>query len=127
MKIIRQLGIIACILILSELLRVALHLPIPANVLGMVLLFLLLCTGLIKESDIKEVADFFYEHMAFFLIPPTCGIVVEAGALADGAISFIVVAALSTLVVYLITGHSVQLFQRLAARRAPLKHLEEER
>ena len=116
MKIIRQIGIIGCVLLISELLHSLFSLPIPTNVLGMALLFVLLCTGVVKESDIADVADFFYRNMSFFLIPVTCGIIVEAGALQNSALAFVLAALLSTVVVYLVTGQSVQLFQRLDRR-----------
>ena len=113
MKIIRQLGLLALILVVSELIASAFSLPIPANVLGMALLFLLLCTGIVKEEDIRETADFFYQNMAFFLVPITCGILVEIGQLGSAAPLFFLAALLSTVVVYLVTGQSVQLLGRL--------------
>ena len=50
MKLIRQLGLLALILFVSEGAVQLFSLPIPANVLGMVLLFVLLCTCLLYTS-----------------------------------------------------------------------------
>ena len=42
---------------------------IPGNILGMLLLLLALITGVIKESHIKEVAEFLLNNMALWFTP----------------------------------------------------------
>ncbi len=49
-------------------------LPIPGNVVGMVLLFCLLCLGVIRLEYIQEAADFLLKHMLFFFIPLAVGL-----------------------------------------------------
>ncbi len=48
--------------------------PIPANVLGIVTLFLLLCFGVIKEKHIAEAAGFLLKHLVFFFVPIAVGL-----------------------------------------------------
>lgn len=48
--------------------------PIPGNVLGVLVLFLLLCVGVVKIEHIKEAADFLLKHLVFFFIPITVGL-----------------------------------------------------
>ena len=50
------------------------HLPLPGSVVGMVLMFVLLSTGVIKVSQINETVSFLLKHMAFFFIPITVGL-----------------------------------------------------
>jgi holin-like protein len=50
------------------------HLPVPGNVLGMIILFLLLLTGIIHIEWIEEGADFLLKHLAFFFIPIAVGL-----------------------------------------------------
>lgn len=123
MRILRQIGIITSILLFSEALVRLFSLPVPANVLGMVILFLLLCFRMIKPEDLKETADFLYHHMAFFIIPATCAIVANYRLLSGSLLPFLVITVLSTILVFGSTGWTVQLLQRL--RRRKEKHIDE--
>lgn len=49
-------------------------LPVPGNVFGMVLLFGLLCLGVVKLEYVQEAADFLLKHMLFFFIPLAVGL-----------------------------------------------------
>jgi len=49
-------------------------LPVPANVLGIVTLFLLLCTGVVKEQHVDEAAVFILNHLVFLFIPIAVGL-----------------------------------------------------
>ncbi|MFJ7682575.1 CidA/LrgA family protein [Peribacillus butanolivorans] len=46
-----------------------LHLPIPGNVIGMILLFILLQTRILKVEWIELTSGFLVKHLAFFFIP----------------------------------------------------------
>jgi len=50
------------------------HLPLPGNVLGMLLLFALLSVGLVRETWIQEGATVLTKHLAFFFIPIAVGL-----------------------------------------------------
>ncbi|MFV0365451.1 MAG: CidA/LrgA family protein [Mangrovibacterium sp.] len=69
MKIFKQLTIIIGLSLLGDFLSSILHLPIPGSITGMILLLVFLLTGILKEKDIKETADFMLQHMSFFFIP----------------------------------------------------------
>lgn len=51
-----------------------LHLPIPGNVLGMVLLFLLLLGGVVRVEQLSLASDFLLKHITFFFIPIAVGL-----------------------------------------------------
>nr|WP_282433763.1 CidA/LrgA family protein [Desulfosporosinus sp. I2] len=46
-----------------------LHFPIPGSVLGMICLFTLLSTGVIKEQWLSATTNFLLKHLSFFFIP----------------------------------------------------------
>ena len=48
--------------------------PIPGNVLGIIVLFLLLLTGIVKESHISLAAEFLLRHLVFFFVPIAVGL-----------------------------------------------------
>ena len=75
MKIIRQIGIIFTVCWLSILVEKALPFSFPASVIGMLLLFICLLTGILKIEHIQEKADFLLENMAFFFVPAGVSII----------------------------------------------------
>ena len=48
--------------------------PLPGNVLGVIVLFFLLLTGIIKESHISLAAEFLLRHLVFFFVPIAVGL-----------------------------------------------------
>ncbi|OIJ21324.1 murein hydrolase regulator LrgA [Anaerobacillus alkalidiazotrophicus] len=50
------------------------NLPIPGNVLGMVLLFILLLTGVVSLKWVEEASSLLIKHLAFFFIPIAVGL-----------------------------------------------------
>ena len=69
MKIIKQIGIIFAVCWLSVLIEKILPFAFPASVIGMLLLFVCLFTGVLKIEHIQEKSDFLLENMAFFFVP----------------------------------------------------------
>lgn len=50
------------------------QLPIPGNVLGMVLLFLLLLGGVVRVEQLSLAGGFLLQHITFFFIPIAVGL-----------------------------------------------------
>ena len=69
-----QLLVLTVIYVAGEQLVQFFQVPLPGSVVGMVLLFVLLTTGIIKVSQINETVSFLLKHMAFFFIPITVGL-----------------------------------------------------
>lgn len=88
------------------------HLPIPGSVLGMLVLFLLLCAGIIKEEWLSAAAQPLLKHLAFFFIPIAVGLM-EWGELftQKGHLLFLPL-VISALVALLITGGIVQILDK---------------
>jgi holin-like protein len=84
------------------------HIPLPGSVLGMIILFTLLSTGIIKEQWLTAAVNPLLKHLSFFFIP----IAVELMNWGDlfvkkGALLFLPL-VISTLVALLVTGGLVQ-------------------
>lgn len=112
MKIIRQFGIIMLICFLGEALKVFLGIPIPGNVLGMIILLVCLLTGIIKVNMIEDVCNFLMEHLAFLFLPAGVGLISCSGYSARNWVCVVVICILSTAVVMVTTGRVVQFFKR---------------
>ncbi|TCL76778.1 holin-like protein [Hydrogenispora ethanolica] len=116
MKLLRQAGIITGLCFLGELLHAWLRLPIPGNVLGMLILFGCLCAGIIKLEMIAELSDFLLDHLAFFFIPAGVGVIACLGVLRGQWLAVLGICLVTTALVMLVTGHVVQWVKRGAKR-----------
>src|SRR5690625_3440003 len=99
----RQLFIFLCQLfilwIINELgnfLVKWLSLPLPGNVLGMIILFVLLLTGVIKLDWIDRASSFLLKHLVFFFIPITVGIMTLGSVFLQHGILIIIILIIST-------------------------------
>lgn len=116
MKLIKQFAVIFTIYSISDIISKTLKLPIPGNVLGMILLFLLLLTGIIKENQIDEASDLLISNMALLFIPGTLAIIDEYIYVKDEIIPFIIICVFMAVIIMIITGLSAQFLEKILAK-----------
>ena len=119
MKIIRQIGIIFTVCWLSLVIEKLLPFTFPASVIGMILLFLCLFTGVLKIEHIQEKADFLLGNMAFFFVPAGVSIMNYFDVLKHSIVQLVFVCILSTIITFAVTAWSVKLTLRLMKSRKP--------
>ena len=108
MKLFRQSIIILGIYLLGELISKGLGLPVPGNIIGMLLLLLLLCTKVIKVESVETVSNFFLDHLAFFFIPAGVGLLTSFDNIKSSLIKIVLICAVATAIVIVVTGLVVQ-------------------
>lgn len=116
MKVIRQLAILFAFCVAGDLLSALVGRKIPGNVLGLLLLFTLLATGMIKVGYVEETADFFVNNMAFFFLPACIGILDVFAQVKNQLLPILVVILVSTVITALVAGLTVHLVLRLQRR-----------
>lgn len=112
MKLLRQLLIILAICFIGETVHMLLKIPIPGNVIGMILLFICLRTGIIKVDMISEVTKFFLDNLAFFFIPAGVGLITCMGLIKTTWPALLAVIIVTTVIVALTTGYTVQFLRK---------------
>ncbi len=108
MKIILQIGMVLGICFLVEGLEMLLPFPFPASVISMLVLFVFLCLGLVKQEHINQKSDFLLQNMAFFFIPAGVGIMSDYNALKDNILPLLAVCFLTTIVTFTVTAFTVK-------------------
>lgn len=108
MKYLRQFAIILVICFAGEVLNRLFNIPIPGNVIGMVILLAALLSGVIKVEAIEDVTEFMLKHLAFFFVPAGIGIISSFDIIKAKLLSMLAVILLSTVVVIVTTGITVQ-------------------
>ena len=121
MKLIKQFSIIFFIYSVSYILSKSLKLPIPGNVIGMLILFLLLVFGIIKESHIDEASDILIKNMSLLFVPATLAIVDEYKYIKDEIIPFLIICIFFVVVIMAATGLSAQFFENIVNKKRKVK------
>ncbi|QWV98744.1 CidA/LrgA family protein [Geomonas nitrogeniifigens] len=93
-----------------------LHLSLPGNVAGMLLMFALLASGLVKPALIEAASGFLLKHFAFFFIPISVGLMSFGPLVRQSGLALLAILLVSALAGAAVTGVSVQMLQR---RREP--------
>ena len=108
MKILKQLAIILAISLAGEMLSSVLPLPIPASIYGIVILFTLLVSRVLHVDDIRETSSFLIAFMSMLFIPAGVGLMTSFPLLAENLLAYVVITAISTVVVMVVTGRAAQ-------------------
>lgn len=127
MKYLVQIGIIGAICTVAELLYVLLPFPIPASVYGLVLLFLLLMTGIVKLQQIEETADFLLLIMPVLFLEPSVKLMTALPILKGQAVRLFLLCIVSTCVTIMVTGVTAQALIRRKRRRREQDDRQKER
>ena len=95
-----------------------LDLPIPGNVFGLIFLFVLLPTGVVKVNYIEKAAGFLNKHLAFFYIPFGVGLMNYGDLIKTNGLSILVMIIGSSIIGLIVTSGSAQYL----SRKAGVKH-----
>ena len=107
-----QLAVIFAISLAGEFLHRIVGIPLPGNIIVMVLLLALLCLKIIKPEQISGVSSFFLNYLALFFLPPSIAIM----AVGDDVLSkwplLLGLCIVFTLITLAVSGRCTQLFIR---------------
>lgn len=85
-----------------------LHLQIPGNVIGILLLLVLLWTGVIKVEQIDVAATWLLKHLSFFFIPIAVGLMTLGPIFIHKGVIILFVLVTSTFIGLLSAGKATQ-------------------
>lgn len=100
-KILLQVAIIYLVYIAGNFLSTIISpiINIPGSLMGMVLLFVFLCTNIIKLPMIEEAGNFLLKYMGFFFVPVTAGLIDTFELVQDNYIKLIIILFISCVLV----------------------------
>ncbi|MFA5576104.1 MAG: CidA/LrgA family protein [Tissierellaceae bacterium] len=113
MKVFKELAIIIGILLFSYLIQKLSQIPVPAPVLGMILLLVSLLIGIVKLEDIELVSKFFLDHLTFLFVPSGVGLMLVWGIIKEQWAVIFLIALFTTFLAMGITGITVELVKKL--------------
>lgn len=117
MKILAQCGIMFGICAAGVVISVVTRLPVPGNVWGIIILFLLLYFKVITKQQIRRVSRFLIGNMAFFFLPSGVAILAHFDAIRHVLVPYLLIIVFTTVIVLSVTGTFSQWIQRLLGGR----------
>jgi holin-like protein len=101
---------------LGTIIQLALKLPIPGTVLGLILLFLALSFGIVKVEMIEDICDVLISHMSFLFIPAGVGLMTSFNLLKGKVIPFSFIIIITTFIVWIVTAYVVKFLRKVCLR-----------
>lgn len=104
MKYIPQVLYILLFSVLGELLQAVIPLPVPSAVYGIVLLFIALSTGLVKEENISDAAHFLIGLIPLLFVAPVAKVLQYWDVIAPKLVAICFITLFSTLLIFAVSG-----------------------
>ncbi len=104
MKYLKQFTIIALISFLGEVLAYYVPINIPGSVYGLVIMFILLSSGVLKVEEVKETATFLLSIMSVMFIPSAVGIVDIFSEMKSMLFPLLLITVVTTFLVMVVSG-----------------------
>lgn len=113
MKFFMQFGIICAVSLAGTVLNKVIPLPMPPAVWGMILMFILLITKIVKLNQVEEAADFLLSIMTVLFIPVSVGIMESFHMFKNEMFSIALVSIVSLVVCFAVTGSVAQIIMQI--------------
>ncbi|MDO5350413.1 MAG: CidA/LrgA family protein [Lachnospiraceae bacterium] len=127
MKAAKEISLILGITCIGELLNQLLPLPVPAGVYGLFLMLALLCSGVVRLEDVEGTGNFLLDNMSPMFIPAGVGIIRYMDQIRAVGIPYLLINAISTVIVFVITGKVAQWVMQKTEKKVPDREREEAR
>ena len=108
MKYVKQVGIIWGFTMAGEILHAILPLPVPSGVYGLFLLLGALMAGWVRLESVEGTGNFLMDTMTLMFIPAMVGLMEYAAQIKEVFVPFMIVIAVSTVAVMVVTGRVAQ-------------------
>ena len=92
-------------------------LSVPGSIYGLILMFVLLLTGVLKVEHVKETGEFLIEIMPLMFIPAGVGLLTAWGILKPVCVPIILITVITTVVVMIVTGRVTQAVIRMDRKK----------
>lgn len=104
MKVIIQIALLFCMYFIGMWIQQYFGLFIPGSVIGLILMFILLSTGILHANWIEAGARFMISHLVLFFIPATVGLLNYYHLFAGKGVLLVFIVIISTLLVMVSSG-----------------------
>ncbi|MFI3283401.1 MAG: CidA/LrgA family protein [Rikenellaceae bacterium] len=100
----KGIAIILGVYLLGEVISRLIGGFMPGSIIGMILLFISLQSGIVKEEDVKGVCNFMLNNMMLLFVPVTVGIMISYTIISDAWLTILISLIISTAMVIIVVG-----------------------
>ncbi|MBH4902796.1 antiholin-like murein hydrolase modulator LrgA [Staphylococcus aureus] len=111
-----QVIVIALVLFVSKIIESFMPIPMPASVIGLVLLFVLLCTGAVKLCEVEKVGTTLTNNIGLLFVPAGISVVNSLGVISQAPFLIIGLIIVSTILLLICTGYVTQIIMKVTSR-----------
>lgn len=111
-RIIAQIAILWLFYLIGELIVQWTGVIIPASIIGLVLLWICLMTGLLNVKLIQDGAGFLIAFLTLFFIPSTVGVIQYPELLSSAGILLVVAVTISSAFAFILSGKVSQYIEK---------------
>ncbi|BAW89985.1 murein hydrolase regulator [Staphylococcus capitis] len=108
-NVFQQALTLAVILLISKIIESLIPIPMPASVIGLVLLFIALCTGIVKLGQVESVGTALTNNISFLFVPAGISVINSLPILSKSPVLIILLIIISTILLLISTGFASQL------------------
>lgn len=112
-----QAIVISVILLISKIIESFMPIPMPASVIGLVLLFICLCTGIVRLGQVERVGTALTDNIGLLFVPAGISVVKSLGLISEHPFLIIGLIFISTLLLLLCTGFFSQMIVMTTERK----------
>ncbi|MGZ0052873.1 CidA/LrgA family protein [Brevibacillus gelatini] len=127
MKMVTGIGILLAFYGVGVLASEWLHIPLPGNLVGMLLLTIGLVTGWIRMEWVEKASMFLIRHMMLFFVPIIVGVATYLNLFAQAPWPIALSLIVGPLLVMLVTGRVVQSYLHRQQQKTEAAAVEERR
>ena len=109
MNLLKQFCIVLAVYFFGLGVQFIFKLPIPGNVIGMLILLVALSTGIIKLEAVEEISQKLLDNLPVFFIPAGVGIIASFVLLKTSGIQIGIIIFLTTVIIMGVTGKIVDI------------------
>lgn len=116
MKYLHQALNIAAVTFAAEIIKLLLPLPVPTSIYGLILLFILLKSGVLKLEQVEAVGGLLLELMPLLLVAANVSLLTTLDSIQGLLLPVLVMGLFGTVAVMAVTGRAAQWVIRRGAK-----------
>nr|MDF9458447.1 antiholin-like murein hydrolase modulator LrgA [Bacillus pumilus] len=120
-----QAFIFATVMFVSNLISMYLPIPMPASVIGLVLLFVLLTTKIVKLEQVEQLGTSLTGLISFLFVPSGISVIQSLGVMQEVGVQVVGVIIIATIMLLAATGLFTRLLMQLSEKPQKRKETKE--
>ncbi|ANZ96036.1 antiholin LrgA [Brochothrix thermosphacta] len=112
----QQAFIFAIVMLVANIIKGFLPMPMPASAIGLILLFIALSTKIVKVEQVEGLGNKLISIISFLFVPAAISVINSLGILSTSGLQIMLIIIVATVILLAITGWSTQVFLKKRAK-----------